>query len=316
VYFITHKKAFVLHSIVLGVDIGGSHITTALFDSTARNLLTQTHYRKEVDADGTADGIINNWCSAIRKSWQLGGISGSPIGIAMPGPFNYEQGICLIQQQKKYRSLYGMNIREILSKKLEVNPTTIQFINDACAFLQGEVVAGSVRRLHDVLGITLGTGLGSALYTNGSVIDADLWKMPYRSGIAEDYLSTGWFIKEYKLRSGEDITGVKELLALKPFDGETVKAIFSEFAKNLASFIDLACRIHKTKAVVIGGNIANAHPEFLGTINELLSKRCPGVETYITALGEQAVIAGAAAIFDSSGLSIKKLPDEENRLFL
>lgn len=294
-------KAFVLHSFVLGVDIGGSHITGALFNYRTTRLLTETHCRKEVDALGAADAIIRQWCDAIRQSWQLGGVLQSRIGIAVPGPFDYQNGICLIRQQDKYRSLYGLNIRQILAEELKITVDEIQFINDACGFLQGEVFAGSVKGLPDVFGITLGTGLGSAVYSGGQVVDADMWRMPYRSSIAEDYLSTRWFVKEYKLRTGKDISGVKELAELD--SNNIVDSIFTEFGKNLGCFIENACETHGATAIVIGGNIVNAHSKFLKTVQDHLDACCPGIKIFISQLGEKAVLAGAAAIFRESNIS-------------
>ena len=67
-------------------------------------------------------------------------------------------------------------------------------MNDASCFLKGEVFGGAAKGYNHVIGITLGTGLGSATFKNGVVYDGDLYYTPFKESTAEDYLSTRWFI--------------------------------------------------------------------------------------------------------------------------
>ena len=77
---------------VLGVDIGGSHITTALIDLEGRSIIPGYYHRERVNSNGSAEEIIRSWSEVMRKSMQ----GGHKIGIAMPGPFDYEEGISFI----------------------------------------------------------------------------------------------------------------------------------------------------------------------------------------------------------------------------
>ncbi len=45
-------------NIVLGADIGGSHITAALVDLDTGSSIIKTEIREPLDANGTADEII------------------------------------------------------------------------------------------------------------------------------------------------------------------------------------------------------------------------------------------------------------------
>ena len=65
----------------------------------------------------------------------------------MPGPFDYEAGICLIRDQNKYPMLYGLNVKEHAGAGLAINADDIYINNDAACFLQGEVFCGSVSGL-------------------------------------------------------------------------------------------------------------------------------------------------------------------------
>ena len=141
--------------VVLGVDIGGSHITAALVDINKGILLNNESVRNSVNPEGTADEIINSWCAVIQKALSNIEITNAAIGIAMPGPFDYEEGISLIQQQKKYRSLYGLNVKRLLATKLNIDIKKICFVNDACSFLNGEVLGGIVKMNNRLLELHL-----------------------------------------------------------------------------------------------------------------------------------------------------------------
>lgn len=103
----------------------------------------------------------------------------------MPGPFDYERGISLMKGMEKYDSLYGLDIREILSEKLNVPAAHIVFINDAAAFLGGELASGAAADFNRAIGVTLGTGLGSTSNCTGEVIDVNRAFAPFLESIAE-----------------------------------------------------------------------------------------------------------------------------------
>ena len=64
------------------------------------------------------------------------------IGIAMPGPFDYENGICYIKGLDKYESLFNLNVKEMLAQQLNIERSDIYMMNDASCFLKGEVFGG------------------------------------------------------------------------------------------------------------------------------------------------------------------------------
>ena len=98
-------------SVVLGVDIGGSHITVALVDLHKRSVVTGSGKRKLVNARGSASQILDTWCEVINTVFTGMPAESRRLGIAMPGPFNYKEGISLIEHQDKFRSLYKMYIK-------------------------------------------------------------------------------------------------------------------------------------------------------------------------------------------------------------
>ncbi|MBC7417136.1 MAG: ROK family protein [Pedobacter sp.] len=280
--------------VALGIDIGGSHITAALIDLDSRHLIKGSIRREAVNSKGCKEEIIQSWCKVINEIFKEIPQQLRYIGIAMPGPFNYEEGISLIQDQDKFRALYGINIKEELVSYLGIPKRNICFINDAASFLQGEVYAGAARGKLRVFGLTLGTGLGSAYYIDFKSVDADLWNKPFLDGVAEDYFSTGWFVKRYGEITGKELDGVKALADLLESD-EHAQKIFDEFGENLANFLAPVVKIYQTDTVVIGGNIAKSFFAFSPKLIETLRKHQVNVEIAVSKLNELCAIIGAAS---------------------
>ncbi|RNL55539.1 ROK family protein [Pedobacter jejuensis] len=283
--------------VALGVDIGGSHITAALVDLETRTIVHNSIERNAIDSQESKEVILTAWCEIITKAFEKSPSDVKLIGIAMPGPFDYEQGISLIKDQDKFKALYGVNIKDELSKRLNIDAANIQFINDAAGFLQGEVFGGAGRGNSNVLGLTLGTGLGSAYCVGGVAKDADLWNSPFLNGIAEDYLSTRWFVKRYQQLSNNTVAGVKELTALTATDYSATR-VFMEFGYNLAQFLMPVIKKNKSDVVIIGGNISGAFAAFSPELIATLKGNAIDADIRVTKLKEHAALIGAASCCD------------------
>jgi len=281
---------------LIGVDIGGSHISAAKVEWDGVRVQTLDFFEADVDTFETADQIIGAWTSVIRKSI---GISSDPkIGIAMPGPYDYPNGISLIKDQGKMKSLYGLSVKNLLAESLEIPPSQIAFTNDAEAFLSGESLAGAGRGFENSIGLTLGTGLGSAIKIHEVVKDAKLWTSPFRDGIAEDYLGTDWFINFTIQKSGIEISGVKDLLS-PDFDKALAGQLFSEFGRTLGEFLSLYVIRLQCQGVVLGGKISRASDMFLPYTKEYLERFGYPLEIRISELEEKAALIGACLPFIS-----------------
>lgn len=198
--------------------------------------------------------------------------------------------------QHKYDALYNLPVKDLLAEKLGIQPKQIRFINDAGCFLQGEVFSGAGRNYQRVIGLTLGTGLGSAIYRDGVADDAGRWCSPFKDGMAEDYLSTRWFVKRYQEISGETVPDVKALIARIAVDG-SIQELFNEFAVNLGTFLVDFVQTEQPEAIVIGGNIANAADLFFPLLTATLQKHQIHIPLLTASLGEAAALIGAASLW-------------------
>ncbi|SHG36262.1 ROK family protein [Chryseobacterium sp. OV279] len=281
---------------IVGIDIGGSHITMAQVDPEKREIISSTYVREHVYSFGAKETIFSAWISAIEKVTHDLVKSELLIGIAMPGPFDYENGISLMQQGK-FIDMYQVNIKQELIERLAISSDQIYFVNDAGAFLEGEVFGGCVRDYRKVFGVTLGTGLGTAFYNGEVASDEDLWDSPFKDSICEDYLATRWFVNHYKALTGGEISGTKDLLD-QPEDIQ--KKIFDDYADSFADFIVQYVRNYSPEVLVIGGNIAKVYPYFKKRLNQHLEEHKIKLPIKISAIFEDAAILGAA------GYALKK----------
>lgn len=281
---------------VIGIDIGGSHITAGIVDLKTRELVNNSLIRTHVNSKGSAKEILDAWVKVIEQLFSTFPHTEKKIGIAMPGPFEYEEGTCLIKGVDKFESLYNLNVKKLLAEKLKIGDSDILMMNDASCFLKGEVFGGAAVNCDNVIGITLGTGLGSARFHSGQTFEGDLYSSPFKDGTAEDYLSSRWFLKCYKETSGRTVKNVKEL-SEKIAEEPRIKILFVEFGKNLGNVLSGYATEHPCETIVIGGNITNAWELFFSETKTILDKLPKTVTVKRATLGEEGALIGAASLW-------------------
>lgn len=147
------------------LEIGGTHVTAALV--SPRTAAVATRVRRPLDAQARAEDILG---AVLRCARALPTPpAGARWGVALPGPFDYESGVALFADVGKFESLYGVDVRAALLDGLPGSPSGVAFRNDAHAFLAGEWAAGAARGHTRAVGITLGTGVGSAFLADGEL---------------------------------------------------------------------------------------------------------------------------------------------------
>jgi glucokinase len=254
----------------------------------------------DFDSNGNPEEIVEKWSKLIQSVISDCSIDIIRIGIAFPAPFDFEKGICWIQNQNKFDNFFGLNIKSYLASKLNIDANNIYFSNDAACFLKGELFSNTMESARFPVGITLGTGLGSSRIVNSTVVDAQYWNMPFKEGIAEDYLSSKWFSTRYNSLTGELITSVKDI-ATKLSDSDlnkriVCKNIFKEFGHNLADFIIAIYPEANPDILYLGGNISKAYHLFKDSFLEKITEKGYEVNLKISTLGENAIILGAASL--------------------
>lgn len=288
----------------IGIDVGGSHISLSLTDCRTGKILENAIYKQNIDPHASVIQIMNNWrtfITGVLSKHEQENILG--IGIAMPGPFDYERGISKITGVQKYDSLFGLNVKQAIRHILKNNTIPVSFINDATAYALGEYYTGAIRGHKRSVFVSLGTGFGSAFLvdgipqTSGEGVPRDgfLYNWPVENGIADDKLSTRWFIREWHKKTGLWADSVKELAEKARKGDQLALDIFERFTKNLAQLMIYWLGRFNADALVIGGNIAKASDIFLDKlISQIDAAGYHEVKIATTELGENAPVIGAA----------------------
>ena len=142
---------------IIGVDLGGTNIKTALINLDGKII---KRYETKTQVNKGSVILINNIIDSIEKV-KIKNIAG--IGIGSPGPLNYKTGTILKPVNLPFRNV---PLRKIIQNKFE---TKVFLDNDANCFTLGEAVFGSGRKYEDVVGITLGTGIGGGIVINKKI---------------------------------------------------------------------------------------------------------------------------------------------------
>jgi predicted NBD/HSP70 family sugar kinase/mannose-6-phosphate isomerase class I len=356
---------------ILGVDIGGSHVSAGLVDPGTGDILHASLARRDIRADGDADTILQQWAEVLRaalaggeeyfaKAGQWGGqaegrpvgqvegeperrvkgqplgqvgrqpagkVGGEPVGrayglqgvaIAMPGPFDYQNGISLMKGVNKYDALYGMDVRAALRERVGLaTEVPIWFENDAVCFGLGESLSGSHRSRRRMIAVTVGTGFGSAFIESGRVLrggtgvarNGELYNTPYLDGICEDYISSKWIMTAYNREVGATNAGPKAAeggrggadsvytiaqRAMRDRE-EAALDVFATFGRHLAACLGPWVTAFGAECVVIGGGVAQSSELFLPVLTATLHRQKVFVPIRISPSMEVAAIRGAVA---------------------
>jgi glucokinase len=284
-----------MSSFALVLDIGGSHVTSALVDLEKRFVVDSSLHRAHVDPNGDTNYLLDAWAKAAKQS--LDNNSVRHIGIAMPGPFEYDTGVSRLQH--KFASLYGMNVGTTLREKLSLN-APIYFGNDASLFALGEGWAGAAKGYDRLIGVTLGTGLGGGFVAGGKVYysgegvpkDGGIWDLPYLNGIAEDYVSGPALVKNYQAKAGTTSNPAEIAQAARAGEKAAIESYLA-LGSHLGEILKPWVETFHAECLVVGGNIARSFDLFEGGLEQTLES---SVKLVASELFDRANLFGAAAL--------------------
>jgi glucokinase len=219
------------------------------------------------------------------------------MAFAFPGPFDYECGISLLRH--KYGSLYEMNLRRVFERSFGIAGENIVFLNDARAFLLGEYRSGAAQGVDRCIGLTLGTGVGSAFAINGAIVSSgagvppggEIYGLPWESRTVEDTLSTRAIQQKYWQLTGR-VESVLEICTAAPED-RNAALVMSEFGRNLGAAVRDLCLPFRPEAIVLGGAISKSASLFVPSAGASLGDDSAHL-LRVSTLFDQALLMGAA----------------------
>lgn len=275
---------------IIALDVGGSSVKSGLVDEK-QNI--HERLSTALDSKGSAESILGTFAEIVRHYLEKGEIRG--VGLGFPSPFDYPNGICLIQGVDKYESIYGVNIGEAIRERIGRPDLPIRFRNDAEAAIVGEALYGAGRQFRRFIGVTLGTGMGSSFIADGKRIEAGqgvpeggfLFPVSYRGRQADDWFSTRGLLERFAA-VGAPMPSVAEA-AKQAESHPKLREAFEGFGADMADFIAPYAKAFGAEALIVMGGIAAAYPLFGGSLEAHLS-----IPVLKGALGGDAALLGAA----------------------
>lgn len=241
---------------MISIDLGGSHVSAGLIDVASGRV--RTFRRVPLPPNAGRDELLARITGVAADVVEGGAVDG--VGVAVPGPFDYANGVCLLTH--KLEPLHGVDMKRALADALRSTPASITFVNDADAFLLGEAWAGAARGHRRAAGVTLGTGLGSAFLEDGRIVDTgprvpsegSLHLVSYRGRPAEETVSGAALLRSY----GDPRLDVRDI-AIRARDGDRrARRVFDELASALGEITAPWLDSFGASCLVVGGSISQA----------------------------------------------------------
>jgi glucokinase len=257
------------HDAYLAIDAGGTYIKSAVLDS-AGSILEGSAFMAKSCSEGSKAEILQAFRGTISQGLRFIGnaeMKLEGIGVAFPGPFNFNKGIPLMKH--KFINIYGVDLRKSFFEIGGISThTPIQFIQDANAVLRGEMWKGNAQGFANAAVITLGTGLGFTFSVDNLIQcnklgspAVELYKLPYRDGILEDFTAQRGILRIYREKTrGSDSKDIQVSDIGKGADEGNVDCIhtFCEVGRNLSENIEKILQEKNIQCLLLGGQISNS----------------------------------------------------------
>jgi glucokinase len=277
---------------ILVFDVGGSHIAVAVFN--LGDLSVRHFHELSVSSGGSPETFFETFELLSKKALPQG-TSPNGVAIAIPNPFDCESGISSMKH--KFQHLYGIDLRQGLCRRLRCAPEQIHFLNDAAAFLIGEIHRGAAVDVDRVVGITLGTGVGSAFAVQGEIVvsgrgvppGGEIWNLPYDTATVENFLSSFAIQRLYEHETGVRAE-VREIASSHAKQPEA-RLTFERFGKSLGETLRHTCLTFNPQRIILGGGISRAAALFLPVAQKELVDL--GIQLRVAELGDHAALLGA-----------------------
>lgn len=231
---------------VVGVTFGGKDLHVARLD----NWVIAQSVHKNINNRETEEVILSEIISAIGE---VINDTVTGIGVGMPSLVDVEKGI--VYKPTNIPSWRKVHLKDILEEKFE-QPTYVN--NDANCFVLGEKYFGLAKNYDDVVGITIGTGLGVGIVINGRLYSGrnagagEFCSIPYREHDYEYYVSAKYFEEKYGIENNVLFNRAKR-------KDKIALAIYEYFGYDLGNTIKTILYALDPEVIVVGGKLAEAY---------------------------------------------------------
>lgn len=309
-----------------GVDVGGTTIKIGMFDNRCE-LITKCEIKTDTSDNGA--NILTDICKKINEildEYKLSKNECMGVGIGLPGPVTAD-GFILGCVNLGWGTF---NVRETLSKMLEYVPVVA--LNDANMAALGEQKHGGGKGSENVVMVTLGTGVGGGVISEGRIITGtngaagEIGHIPVnphetekcncgKKGCLEQYASGSGVVRTARryMAEGKQSSylsavmkegGMGEFTAKDVFDGakkgdSLCMLAIDKLGRYLGRALASVASVVNPDCIVIGGGVSKAGQILIDVIEEHFKEYaflpCRNVTFKLAELGNDAGIYGGAS---------------------
>jgi len=263
-------------SMMLGVDLGGTAIKSALVD--AFGVVSDRRSTPTPQQDPTGEASISALATLVASYQQTAEVLG--VGLAVPGLVDPENGIAIFSGTLGWRDLA---IVEKLSQLIEI-PVTLEHDVTAIGFAESRV--GVAKDFQSAVVVAIGTALAASVILNGSVYHphpavGELGHTPTKNsrpcvcglnGCLEMTASGGGLSRNYKALTGQTVSAV-EIFDRAQGDDENAKALVEEFVDVLGTSFVFVSALLGPEVIVLAGGVAQAGNGLISKLEADLDKK-------------------------------------------
>ena len=283
----------------IGVDVGGTYIKAGIIDN--RGKITQKT-KTLTNAKAGRDEVIENIIKVVEKLFSK---QTKAIGIGVAGVTDRIDGVVI---DTPNLPLHDVPLAGIIKSKFKKK---IRLDNDANCFAIAEAKFGNGKKFRNVLCLTLGTGIGSALIIkgklyqgSGNALELGHTTLHYKGpkckcgnqGCVEEFISTRGLLKIAK-RYGLNVKDPLDVFLAAERNNRKAKKTFEAYGEILGVALANFVNTFDPDIIVLGGQITGAWRFFNKTMVREMNKRsfipaCKVVRTEVKSAG----IVGAASL--------------------
>jgi glucokinase len=274
----------------IGIDLGGTNIRAGVVSGSS--------IRKIVSEKLDKSGDIRTIEQLFAITEQLMAEDVEAIGIGVPGLVNSERG--MVFDVLNIPSWHEVPLKQLMEERFRV-PVLIN--NDANCFAVGEYYFGKGLRNGNLVGLTIGTGLGSGIMLNGKLYSGkycgagEFGMIDYLDHFIEYYASGQFFQNVYNIDG--------EVVFKKATAGDAdAKRMYAELGTHLGNAIKTILYALEVDQVILGGSVRHAYPFFKEAMWERIrtfayKQTIDKLSIEISELENSGILGAAALHFDS-----------------
>ena len=272
---------------MIGVDLGGSKIRAGKITDGKIVKITKA----KTPGKGSVEEVMEQIFAVIDGCYDEFTTS---IGVGAPSVVDVEKGI--VYDVVNIPSWKVVPLKDILEKRYKV-PVYVN--NDANCFVVGEKYFGKAKPYKNIVGVTLGTGLGCGLIFNGKLYEGsncgagEFGNVPYLQHNVEYYCSGQFFTDEKKISALDNFH-----LAQK--GDPKARQLFDEYGFHLGVVLKSILYSYDPEIIILGGSVANSFEYFKDAMFHAIqdfaySSVLANIKIDVSEL-ENSAIFGAAAL--------------------